>query len=305
MLSALRGRGLRQLVLRNIGLGDLYEARRLAALRASDRLIEIDYPVRPRVRHGWDRPPHPQLHALLAAHEDRYRTTLQSFLPLHPTLRRIPLHQAEPGQPHWVNDYFPAFDAISLYGYIATRKPRRLIEIGSGNSTLFARRAIADHGLATRIVSIDPSPRAEVDAICDEVLRQPLEDVPLGFFESVTADDMLFFDGSHRALQNSDATILFTEIVPMLPVGTLVGVHDIFLPFDYPPDWYDRWYSEQYLLACWLLGGDNLRVELPVGYLSHAPTPHATLQPLWDDPALAGAGTYGGAFWFSIAARRV
>ena len=76
------------------------------------------------------------------------------------------------------------------------------------------------------------------------------------------------------------------------------------LPFDYPPVWYDRWYSEQYLLACWLLGGDNLRVELPVGYLSHAPTLHATLQPLWDDPALAGAATFGGAFWFSIAAQR-
>jgi Methyltransferase domain len=250
MLRALRGRGFRQKMLRKIGLGDLYEARRLTTLRASHRLIEIDYPVRPMARHGWDRPPHPQLLALLAAHEDRYRATLQSFLPLQSALRRITLHKTEPGQPHWVNDYFPAFDAISLYGFIATRQPRRLIEIGSGNSTLFARRAIADHGVATGIVSIDPTPRADVDAICDEVMRQPLEDVPLGFFQGVTADDMLFFDGSHRALQNSDATIFFTEIVPMLPVGTLVGVHDSFLPFDYPADWYDRWNSEQYLLAC-------------------------------------------------------
>ena len=196
------------MVLRTIGLGDLHEARRLASLSASGRLIEIDYPVRPKVRHGWDRPPHPQLLALLAAHEDRYRTTLQSFLPLHSALRRITLQQIEPGQPYWLNGYFPTFDAISLYGYIATRRPRRLIEIGSGNSTLFVRRAITDHRLATRLVSIDPSPRAEVDAICDEVLRQPLQDVPLGFFQSVTAEDMLFFDGSHRTLQNSDATTL-------------------------------------------------------------------------------------------------
>ena len=203
-----------------------------------------------------------------------------------------------------MNEWFPAFDAVSLYGFIATRQPRRLIEIGSGNSTLFARRAIVDHRLATRIVSIDPAPRAEVDAICDEVLRCPLEEMPLGFFEGVSDGDMVFFDGSHRALQNSDATVFFTEILPMLPVGTLVGVHDIALPFDYPAAWLNRWYSEQYLLACWLLGGEHLRVELPVGYASHSPSLHATLRPLWDDPALAGAGTYGGAFWFSIAARR-
>ena len=169
---------------------------------------------------------------------------------------------------------------------------------------MFARRAIVDHRLATRIVSIDPAPRAEVDAICDEVLRCPLEEMPLGFFEGVTASDMVFFDGSHRTLQNSDATVFFTEILPMLPVGTLVGAHDIALPFDYPAAWLNRWYSEQYLLACWLLGGDCLRVELPVAYLSHSPSLHATLQPLWDDPGLSGAGTYGGAFWFSIAARR-
>ena len=240
-MFSLKGHGLRERLLRALGAGDLYDR---------NQSLVLDFPVHPKVRYGWDQPPHPQLQALFAAHDDRYRATLEGFAPLYPALRRIAAHPGEPGQPHWINDWFPAFDAVGLYGYIATRRPRRLIEIGSGNSTLFARRAIADHGLATRIVSIDPEPRADVDAICDEVMRLPLEDVPLEFFATVTADDILFFDGSHRALQNSDATVFFTEILPMLPPGALVGVHDIFLPFDYPDGWRNRWYSEQYLLAC-------------------------------------------------------
>ena len=65
------------------------------------------------------------------------------------------------------------------------------------------------------------------------------------------------------SVQKSDATVFFTEILPKLSGGTMVGLHDIFLPHDYPADWLGRYYSEQYLLASWLLGGTRLRIELP------------------------------------------
>jgi predicted O-methyltransferase YrrM len=278
--------------------------RRYEDLRESGRLIEIDFPVFPRVRFGWDRPPHPQLYAILVAQEDRFGAALKSFLPLVDSVGRISPVPTKPSQPHWINDWFPAFDAISLYCYLALRRPRRFVEIGSGNSTLFARRAVSDHGLATRIISIDPAPRAEVDAICDEVVRMPLEDTSLEFFNGITSEDIVFFDGSHRAFQNSDATAFFTEVLPVLPAGTLVGIHDIFLPFDYPQPWLNRWYSEQYLLACWLLGGERLHVELPVGHCSHRPSLHSILEVFWQLPALAGANHFGGCFWFSIARQK-
>ena len=66
--------------------------------------------------------------------------------------------------PTWENGWFPALDAVTLYGLVATRNPRWYVEVGSGNSTRFVRRAIRDHGLRTRILSIDPGPRAEIDA---------------------------------------------------------------------------------------------------------------------------------------------
>lgn len=257
------------------------------------------------MRYGGKLPAHPQLQRLLADGKGRYHTTLRSFLPLLDSMSRIaPRRQDDAcGEPHWLNEWFPAFDAIALYGLVATRRPRRLVEIGSGNSTLFARRAIRDYSTGTRIISIDPSPRAEVDAQCDEVLRTPLEMLPLYFFKEVTSDDLIFFDGSHRAFQNSDATVFFTEILPRLPTGIMVGVHDVFLPSDYPEEWRDRWYSEQYLLACWLLGGQRLRVELPVAYCSQVSALHEELAPFWNHAALAGAYHLGGAFWFSIAER--
>jgi hypothetical protein len=111
--------------------------------------------------------------------------------------------------------WFIELDAVALYGFIATRKPRRYVEIGSGTSTKFARRAVTDHSPRTEIISIDPDPRSEIDALCDDVMRMPLEDVPADFFAGLCADDILFFDGSHRAFQNSDVTVFFCGRLPL------------------------------------------------------------------------------------------
>lgn len=182
------------------------------------------------------------------------------------------------------------------------RNPPTLLEIGAGVSTKFARRAIRDHGLRTRLISVDPFPLDELDSVCDQLVRQPLEELPDTYFSSITAADMIYFDGTHRAFQNSDATAFFTEYLPALPPGLLIGVHDIFLPDDYQPTWLDRFYSEQYLLACWLLAGDRLRTELPVWHCSRRPDLLALLQPLWDAPNLTGTNIHGGIFWFTPSA---
>jgi hypothetical protein len=273
-------------------------------MQSANRLIELDFPVVPRVRYGWGETPHPGLQLLISASEERYQNHINSFLPFLDMLAAIPARATCHSEPHWVNDWFPAFDAISLYAFLAIRKPRWFIEIGSGTSTKFARRAIRDHSLRTSIVSIDPTPRSEVDAICDKVVRLPLEQIDGQFFNNIGPDDILFFDGSHRSFQNSDATVFFTEVIPNLADGTMVGVHDIFLPHDYPADWLRRYYSEQYLLASWLLGGVRLRIELPILYCTKTPHLHALLDKFWKLTPLNEALHSGGIFWFSIQNRR-
>ncbi len=135
---------------------------------------------------------------------------------------------------------------------------------------LFAARS-ADHGLRTEIVSIDPAPRAGVDDLCDEVIRTAFENVPEETYsELLQAGDMVFMDNSHRCFQNSDVTVFFTEVLPVLPSGVIYGLHDIFLPDDYPVEWESRFYNEQYMLVTYLLGGaSHDEIVCPGMFMSH------------------------------------
>src|SRR5260370_7237099 len=46
-------------------------------------------------------------------------------------------------------------------------------------------------------------------------------------------------------MPGSDLGLLRNRGLPMLPAGVLIHIHDIFLPFDYPPIWGWRAYNEQ------------------------------------------------------------
>ena len=160
------------------------------------------------------------------------------------------------------------------------------------------RRAIEDGGLSTRIVSIDPSPRVEIDPLCDEVIRAPLEEVSADLRARLSPGDVCFVDGSHRAFQNSDVTIAMLELLPALPSDVLVGFHDIFLPDDYPPAWVERYYNEQYLLAMFLLGGHaGMEIVLPAWDVSRRAELAAIVAPIWEGEAFAEVERHGDAFW--------
>lgn len=266
---------------------------------ATGSAIQLDYPVTPTPRAGWGKPSHPELTRLLAEGRERYREWLCAVAECTEELARIPAH-AHPGvvEPAWINGWLPALDSAALYGILARAQPPRYLEIGSGNSTLFARQAILDHGLGTRITSVDPAPRAEIDAIVDSCIRQPLEAVDTMLFDELQSGDVLFFDGSHRSMPNSDVTVMFTEILPRLHPGVLVQVHDIWLPDDYPPEQADRLYSEQYLLATMLLaGGMGYEVMLPGWFAANDASLADVLTPLWRRLETSGFETHGCSFW--------
>lgn len=261
--------------------------------------IQLDYPVTPTPRAGWGKPSHPELTRLLAGGRERYREWLCAVAECTEQLSRIPAH-ARPGlvEPAWINGWLPALDSAALYGILTRTQPPRYLEIGSGNSTLFARQAILDHSLRTRITSVDPAPRAEIDAIADACIRQPLEAVDTSLFDQLESGDILFFDGSHRSLPNSDVTVMFTEILPRIRPGVLVQVHDIWLPDDYPPEQAIRIYSEQYLLATMLLGGGmGYEVILPGWYAANDASLAEVLTPLWRRLETPGFETHGCSFW--------
>lgn len=279
---------------------DLRSEPEVVAAARESRLIVTEYPYHPRRRAIEQAAGGRQLAARFEAEGGRYAKRLSRIVAQHaPALRGIGRHPGPPGEPFWANDWFPPFDGVTLYGLIAEFAPNRFIEVGSGISTRFARRAIRDCGLATRIVSIDPHPHTEVDAICDEVIRKPAEEVPYTFWDGLEAGDMLFVDNSHRSFPNSDVTVFFAETLPALPPGVVWGLHDILLPWDYPEEWRGRFYNEQYLLMAYLLGGGGAdEILMPVAWAAQAPSLQAAIAPMWTDRAtFDGLGTHGGGFW--------
>jgi hypothetical protein len=130
------------------------------------------------------------------------------------------------------------------------------------------------------------------------VIRKPLEAVDLSVFSPLEAGDLLFFDGSHRVFMNSDVAVFFLEVLPSLPAGVLVGIHDVYLPDDYPADIAERYYSEQYMLAAYLLGGAEVEIVLPAWMVSVDPRFRDMIGGLWSGPAREAVEPHGVAFWF-------
>jgi hypothetical protein len=187
---------------------------------------------------------------------------------------------------------------MSIYGMLSVHRPSMLLEIGSGNSTKFARRAIVDQALPTKITSIDPLPRAECDTLCDRIIRSRLEESDLDVFDELAPGDILYMDGSHRCFANSDVTVFFTEVLPRIPAGVIVAVHDIFLPHDYPPRRMKRFYSEQYVLAAYILGkGASCDIILPNYYVSRDEELAEVLSPLGGLPCLTDSPIEGWLMW--------
>lgn len=157
--------------------------------------------------------------------------------------------------PYWNNNFIPYIDAAMIYSHIVEKKPFIYLEVGSGNTTKFAAKAVHDYHLSTKIISIDPEPRAEIDSLCNQVIRKNLEDIDISIFNNLSSQDIVIVDNSHRAFPNSDVTVFFTEILPILPSGVVYAIHDIALPNEI---YCDRYYNEQYMLATWLLGGGGM-----------------------------------------------
>lgn len=201
----------------------------------------------------------------------------------------------------WPNDFLPALDAATLYHYVTARKPTNYLEIGSGVSTKFARRAIQDSNLHSLITSIDPAPRVDIDKFCDKIIRQPVENTSLNVFAALQSGDILFVDNSHQSFQNSDVTVFFLDILPNLSPGILVGIHDITLPDDYPPSYAHNYYNEQYLLAAWLLGGSQgIEITLPNWYASKTQELSQIIAPIFSQSQFNQVDTHGSIFWFTI-----
>ncbi|SEK64615.1 Predicted O-methyltransferase YrrM [Bosea lupini] len=254
-------------------------------------------------RWGYSQPRIPSLDSWFRAHASDFNAFLGSMRELAPQLARVPLEfdEAKLPLPAWGGVPYCAFDALTLYTMIRTHKPKRYLEIGSGITTCFAKLAVQDGALSTKITSIDPEPRAKIDAICDEIVRYGLETCDLSVFDVLEAGDILFFDGSHRTFMNSDVTVFFIDILPRIKPGVIVHIHDIALPWDYDT-YFKNWYwNEAYMLAVYMMGNQHRITPLmPTGYICRDGAFESELaNPFIDLGKYNDGWRGGGAMWFT------
>jgi predicted O-methyltransferase YrrM len=195
-------------------------------------------------------------------------------------------------EPRLDQAWFPTLDAAAAYAVVRRARPARIVEVGSGRSTRFLARAIADEGLATELLCIDPAPRAPLRNLPVRWIEAVVQQAPETWFTDLQAGDVLFVDSSHILMPGTDVDWLLNRILPSLAAGVLVHFHDIFLPDPYPETWAWRAYNEQQALAPLLQGAaydclfasHYIRTRLServARILTHLPPPAAPESSLW------------------------
>jgi len=175
------------------------------------------------------------------------------------------------------NGSFESGDAEYLYQTIRRNKPARVLEIGSGHSTLLARAAINMNrqeaaSYACQHICIEPYENPWLESAGVRVLRQRVEEVDRSLFEELGRNDLLFIDSSHVIRPQGDVVTEYLSILPRLRSGVIVHIHDVFSPRDYPAEWVlDKLllWDEQYLLEAFLTCNRDWTIIGALNFLKH------------------------------------
>lgn len=170
------------------------------------------------------------------------------------------------------------------FSMIRKFKPRKIIEIGAGNSSMICLAALKKNydetGIKANFTSIEPFPWENIRKIAHgthefvhfELIINKLQAINPSIFQSLEANDILFVDSSHIFKQGSDVEYEFLKIYPYLKAGVFVHIHDIFAPFDYPAIWNNKYFcfwNEQYHLETFLLCNSRFDVVSGLCMLNH------------------------------------
>lgn len=170
---------------------------------------------------------------------------------------------------------FGSGDAEIFYGMIRYLKPKKLIEIGAGSSTLIAQEAIRknqqeDRSYNCSHICIEPYENLWLEKLGIEIIRKKVEDLPISFFETLSENDILFVDSSHVVKPQGDVLFEIFDVYGSIRSGVYIHVHDIFTPRDYPYNWViedRRLWHEQYILEAFLSFNSEFEIVCALNWL--------------------------------------
>jgi hypothetical protein len=172
-----------------------------------------------------------------------------------------------------LNGAFEWMDARLLHYFLQKNKPKKIIEIGSGHSTLLIYNTKLMYNLDLKIVCIEPYPNSTLENLHKmgeiTLIKSTLENIAdLSIFSSLSENDILFIDSSHVVKLDSDVIFYFTKIFPLLNKNVLIHIHDIFFPYDYPITWLKSgiFWNEQYFLYVFLQYNTKFKIKFCNSY---------------------------------------
>ncbi|HIE88196.1 MAG TPA: class I SAM-dependent methyltransferase [Gammaproteobacteria bacterium] len=199
---------------------------------------------------------------------------------------------------YWNNSSFSYMDAMSYYCMIRYFKPDRIVEIGSGMSTVIANQAMGKNAKGEQIL-IEPYP---LDYLTQLPTVSSIEDRFVQSFDLqelvalVDSSDMLFIDSTHTVKLGSDCLYIYLKLLPAISKKLIVHAHDIALPYAFGPSKFDKhvYWTEQYLLYAYML--DNPKVKTLMGSLYAKKNLPVLSKLIMNDKY----GDGGGSFWFEL-----
>lgn len=199
----------------------------------------------------------------------------------------------------WDNPSYSPSDAIATFGMMRHFRPKKIIEVGCGNSSclmLDTNDRFFDGKIDFTLVEPYPEFLSSVlwpnDPEAITIIPEKAQDVPVSVFESLEENDILFIDSSHVSKAGSDVNYLYLDVLPRIKPGVLIHIHDIFYPFEYPQDWLEqgRFWNEQYLLRALLTNNPAFEVLL---FTTQAVTNHNR----WIAENMPRFNEIGGSIW--------
>lgn len=134
---------------------------------------------------------------------------------------------------HIDNPSFVSGVAEYFYQLLRLIKPKRLFEIGSGNSGPIAIKAIRrdnreDPGRRCKHICVEPYEALWLESAGVTVVRQGVENLDIQFFAELEENGILFIDSSHIIRPQGDVLFEYLELLPTLKKEVIVHVHDVF-----------------------------------------------------------------------------
>lgn len=259
---------------------------RKAGIGRVEDYILMRIEILPIIDHYYQPMVNPKKHLIKSLREDRelpginFNTTEQLNLLLkfnfNEELEKFPLEKVKKIEFYYNNGSYCSGDAEYLYNIVRHFKPQRIIEIGSGSSTLMMRNAILqntteNNNYQCQRICIEPYEQPWLENEDVKLIRKRLETIDKSFFQKLEANDILFIDSSHIIRPQGDVVFEYLEMLPTLKSGVLVHIHDIFTPKDYLNEWVYKHFlwNEQYLLEVFLTFNEQFKIIGALNYLSH------------------------------------